>query len=309
MEEIGQRLADRAADILDADMLGDRLVELGRGASPRSRRCGGVASRSAMISSAPGAPASCIALQQVARGDRADMADAEAEQQPRRIGRRLASIAASRLSTDFSCQPSRPTQVASRCAARRKMSAGPSASQPRSRNSASVFSPSPSMSSAPRLTKCLQPLEPLRRADQPAGAADVDFAFLGDRLDCRRSGQWSGNDVRPARSSSRVRFSTICGITSPARWSTTRSPGRRPRRAISSRLCSVDVGHHRRRRPVTGGQPAHRRQLAGAADLDVDSPRAWSRRARRGICAPSPQRGALGRRSRAAACQSSRSTL
>src|SRR5690349_21253504 len=27
-----------------------------------------------------------------------------------------------------------------------------------------------------------QPLEPLRRADQPAGAADVDLAFLGDRL-------------------------------------------------------------------------------------------------------------------------------
>ena len=28
----------------------------------------------------------------------------------------------------------------------------------------------------------LQALDPLRRADQATGAADVDFAFLGDRL-------------------------------------------------------------------------------------------------------------------------------
>ena len=28
----------------------------------------------------------------------------------------------------------------------------------------------------------LQPLDPLRRADQPAGAANIDLAFLGDRF-------------------------------------------------------------------------------------------------------------------------------
>ena len=38
------------------------------------------------------------------------------------------------------------------------------------------------MSIAPRDDEMLQPLDPLRRADQPAGAADVDLAFLGDRL-------------------------------------------------------------------------------------------------------------------------------
>ena len=37
-----------------------------------------------------------------------------------------------------------------------------------------------------------QPLEALRRADQAAGAADVDLAFLGDRLGLPHSGQWSG---------------------------------------------------------------------------------------------------------------------
>ncbi len=66
-------------------------------------------------------------------------------------GARLASIAANRASTDLACQPSRPSR-SSRCVWRRKMSAG-SVSQPSSMNSARLFSPSPSMSSAPRLTK------------------------------------------------------------------------------------------------------------------------------------------------------------
>ena len=176
------------------------------------------------------------------------------------------------------------------------MSAG-SAIQPRSRNSTSVFSPSPSMSSAPRLTKCLQPLEPLRRADQPAGAADVDLALLRHRLAAAFAGNGRGRSRR-ARSSSRVRFSTICGMTSPARWSTTRSPGRTPSRAISSALCSValrdDDAADRHRL-----EPRDRGQLAGAADLDVDRARASSARARRGICARSPS-AARGRRCPAA---------
>ena len=62
------------------------------------------------------------------------------------------SIAARRLSTLFSFQPSRPSRSA-RCCLRRKMSAGP-CSQPRPTNSSMVFSPSPSMSIAPRDPKC-----------------------------------------------------------------------------------------------------------------------------------------------------------
>ena len=98
-------------------------------------------------------------------------------------GWRLASIAARRLSTDFSFQPSRPSN-SSRWLRSRKMSAG-ELSQPSSMNSAIDFSPSPSMSSAPRDDEMAQPLEALRGADQAAGAADVDLAFLGDGFGCR----------------------------------------------------------------------------------------------------------------------------
>jgi hypothetical protein len=64
-------------------------------------------------------------------------------------------------------------------------------------------------------------------------------------------------------------LSTICGITSPARWSTTRSPGRTPSRSISSALWSVALVTTTPP-TVTGVEPRDRRQLAGAADLDVD---------------------------------------
>ena len=77
------------------------------------------------------------------------------------------------------------------------MSAG-ECSQPSSMNSAMLFSPSPSMSSAPRDDEMPQPLEPLRGADQPAGAADVDLAFLGDGL-ATAFGAMVGKDVGLAR--------------------------------------------------------------------------------------------------------------
>ncbi len=60
-----------------------------------------------------------------------------------------------------------------------------------------------------------------------------------------------------------------CGITSPARWISTVSPLRTSSRAISSALCSVAF--------CTTTPPTrdrfelrHRRQRAGAADLDID---------------------------------------
>ena len=61
------------------------------------------------------------------------------------------------------------------------MSAG-DCSQPSSTNSTIDFSPRPSISSAPATDEMLEALEPLRRADEPAGAADVDLAFLSDGL-------------------------------------------------------------------------------------------------------------------------------
>src|SRR5438046_1242138 len=43
-----------------------------------------------------------------------------------------------------------------------------------------------------------QPLEPLRRTDQAAGAADIDLAFLGDRL-AAAFGAMVGEDISLAR--------------------------------------------------------------------------------------------------------------
>ena len=83
-----------------------------------------------------------------------------------------------------------------------------------------------------------QPLDALRRADQPAGAAhdDLALAALGERA---AFGAESLGKAKAGRSSSRVSTSTICGMTSPARCSTTRSPTRAPSRSISSALWSV----------------------------------------------------------------------
>ena len=113
-----------------------------------------------------------------------------------------------------------------------------------------------------------QPLDPLRRADQPAGAADVDLAFLAHRL-AAAFGAMVGEDVGRRGSSSGVRFSTTCGMTSPARWISTRSPTRTPSRAISSRIVERALATMTPPTP-TGFSRADRRQLAGAADLDVD---------------------------------------
>ena len=53
----------------------------------------------------------------------------------------------------------------------------------------------------------------------------------------QRSGIVNGRSA-PVRSC--VSGPTTCGMTSPARWTITRSPIRRPLRATSSWLCSVD---------------------------------------------------------------------
>ena len=71
------------------------------------------------------------------------------------------------------------------------MSAG-EFSQPSSMNSAMNFLAEPFDVERAAADEMAQPLEPLRGADQAAGAADVDLAFLGDRLELPHSGQWSG---------------------------------------------------------------------------------------------------------------------
>ena len=58
-------------------------------------------------------------------------------------------------------------------------------------------------------------------------------------------------------------------MTSPARWTTTVSPTRTSRRAISSSLCRLAL-ETTTPPTVTGLQLGDRRQRAGAADLDLD---------------------------------------
>ena len=67
----------------------------------------------------------------------------------------------------------------------------------------------------------------------------------------------------------RATTSTICGMTSPARCTTTVSPTRTSLRAISSSLCSVAL-ETTTPPTVTGCSLRDRRQRAGAADLDLD---------------------------------------
>ena len=61
----------------------------------------------------------------------------------------------------------------------------------------------------------------------------------------------------------------ICGMTSPARWTTTVSPTRTSLRAISSSLCRVAL-ETTTPPTVTGLKLGDRGQRAGASDLDLD---------------------------------------
>ena len=135
-------------------------------------------------------------------------------------------------------------------------------------NSAIDFSPSPSMSSAPRDTKCRsrskrcagQIRPPVQRTSTSPSSATASLPHIGTVV---------GEFVSGSRGSSRVRFSTTCGITSPARWMRTRSPMRRPEPRDLVAVVERDVGDDDAA-DADRLQPPDRRQLAGAADLDVD---------------------------------------
>ena len=178
------------------------------------------------------------AFEQVARGDDPDVADAEAEQEARAVGLALGldrgeevvdrlllpplaaeqfvAVVAQAENVGGRVEPAeldelgdRSSRPALRCRARRarrSAAAARTAGRGRSARRCSGRRPRP-------------PRRPLR---------------------CRIRGNGRGRR-KAARGSSRVRFSTTCGMTSPARWMRTRSPMRRPSRAISSRLWSVTL--------------------------------------------------------------------
>ena len=113
-----------------------------------------------------------------------------------------------------------------------------------------------------RSTRCASQIRPpvQRRTASPGGRT----AWLP------HTGQTSGYTNGFASFGRRsVTTETICGITSPARCSTTVSPMRMSLRAISSSLCSVAFCTSTPP-TFTGSQPRDRRQRAGAADLDAD---------------------------------------
>ena len=92
----------------------------------------------------------------------------------------------------------------------------------------------------------LQALDRLRRTDERAGAAAHDVRFAGllvDLAQSRRAADRADSRGTHRASLSRGRLSSttarICGMTSPARCTTTVSPTRTSLRAISSSLCRV----------------------------------------------------------------------
>ena len=123
-------------------------------------------------------------------------------------------------------------------ACRRKMSAG-ECSQPSSMNSAMLFSPSPSMSSAPRLTKCRsrsnrcagQISPPVQRTSTSPSSATASDPHIGAMV---------GEDVGLARLVAGEVLDHLRDHVAGA-LDATRSPMRRPSRAISSRLWSVTL--------------------------------------------------------------------
>ena len=112
-----------------------------------------------------------------------------------------------------------------------------------------------------------QPLEALRRADQPAGAADVDLAFLGDRL-AAAFGAMVGEDVRLARLvAGEVLDHLRDDVAGALDADAVADAQAQPRDLVA--IVERDVGDDH---PADADrlQPPDRRQLAGAADLDVD---------------------------------------
>ncbi len=109
---------------------------------------------------------------------------------------------------------------------------------PSSNSRTTSFSPTPSMSSAPRDTKCLSSSAP--RLGQRGFTHRCWASPSGFAIGWSQAGQRSG--MRNTCASSGRRSSTgptTCGITSPARWTITVSPMRTSLRWMFSSLCSV----------------------------------------------------------------------
>ena len=116
-----------------------------------------------------------------------------------------------------------------------------SAIRPSSRKRSACFSPSPSMSIAPLLTKCLTCWKDWPGQPERLGQI-VKTASSGLTVGVPQAGHFFGGFGLRALRFLRGSFGeTTCGITSPARITTTSSPSRTSLRARSSSLWRVAV--------------------------------------------------------------------
>ncbi len=132
------------------------------------------------------------AFEQVARGDDADVADAEAEQEARAVGPAL-GLDRGEQAVDRLLLPALAAEQLVAVVAQAEDVGG--RVQPAKLDElGDALLAQPLDVERAAADEMAQPLEALRRADQPAGAADVDLAFLGDRL-AAAFGAMVGEDV------------------------------------------------------------------------------------------------------------------
>ena len=191
---------------------------------------------------------------------------------------RRASMAANRLRTDVSPKPSSSSSLMPRLRLRQREDVGRLLDPAVARRTArSACRRGPRCRRRARDTKCFRRSTACAGQIRPPVQRRTTSSLPVRRIDlAHRMAAADGTDLREIRRAWRPsgRFSgttpSTCGITSPARWTSTVSPMRTSLRAISSSLCSVALVHDdaadRDRL-----QPRHRRQRAGAADLDVDA--------------------------------------
>ncbi len=180
-------------------------------------------------------------------------------------GSRFASIEARRLSTDFSFQPSRPSS-SSRCLLQAEDVGGRVKPAQLDEFGDRLLAQPLDVERAAR-HEMPQPLEPLGRADQAAGAADVDLAFLGDRLALAFRAM-VGEDVRVARFVARQILDHLRDDVAGALDAHAVADAQAEPRDLVA-IVERDVGDDHAA-DADRSQPPDRRQLAGAPDLDVD---------------------------------------
>ena len=198
-------------------------------------------------------------------------------------GSRFASIAASRLSTDFSFQPSRPSKLVADAVQTEDVGGRMQPAQLDEFRDRLLAQPLDV--ERPRDTKCRRRSKRWAGQISPPVQRTSTSPFLSDRF-ALAFGAMVGEDVGLA-ASSRVRFSTTCGMTSPARWMRTRSPIAQAQPLDLVAIVERDVGDDH---PADADrrQPPDRASACRSARPGCRSLRASSPPSPPGTCAQGP---------------------